>query len=164
MIMHKLRGATAAAVPLAFVALGAASIWDAQRIGRSFRRTAGYDLLGPGGYLYFVGGLLLVCGVCLAVSAYWRRRHADRREATAAPGGHATAFALTLALLAYAMLLPALGYLLATAAFFCAAFRLIGVRSHAENAVATLCATAGVYVIFVLLGDLPLPRGPLFGL
>lgn len=160
---------------LAFIAFGAISIYDALRIGAALRARGTLDIVGPDRYLFGVAVLLVVVGACLIVQAWTSRRvprHAGAARVAPAAGiggmpadadvaqgrAHLWLFA---ALLAYVALLPLLGYLVATVLFAIAAFRVMGVRSMLRAAVAAVLLTAVCYGSFVLIADLPLPRGVL---
>jgi putative tricarboxylic transport membrane protein len=153
---------------LAFLLFGAVSIWDGMRIGGALRARGTLDLVGPDRYLIGVAVLLLAIGALLVLDGYAATR---RVRAVASAGARAahdaestggrTHLWLFLALVAYAALLPVLGYLIATVAFTAAAFRIMGTVRWRTIAFAAVLLTALCYGSFLWIADLPLPRGVL---
>jgi hypothetical protein len=77
-------------------------------------------------------------------------------ETAVATGRH---IALLGVLVAYAVALPLAGYAIATSAALTALFRIMGVRGWLKVILWALGTTAVFYVGFVVVADLPLPKG-----
>jgi len=164
------------ALGCAFLLFGAVSVWEALRIGASLRARGTLDLIGPDRYLLGVAVLLLAVALLLiiqgarALRSARVARPAAARPAPAAPGNeHATADEpaggahawLLGALVAYAILLPLLGYLVATLGFTTAAFRIMGTRHWGTTLIGAIVLTGLCYASFRWIAELPLPRGVL---
>lgn len=155
---------------VAFMAFGAVSIYDALRIGAALRARGTLDIVGPDRYLYGVAVLLLVVGALIILQAWMARRLPSRTPPRAAPAAAAGApvdeapqgrahLWLFAALVVYVALLPVLGYLVATVLFAGAAFFIMGMAGALRIAIAALLLTAICYASFLMIADLPLPRG-----
>jgi putative tricarboxylic transport membrane protein len=106
-----------------------------------------------------VGVLLGVVGVALVVRS--RRALAgaapgEPRE----PGGALRVFALVLAIVAFALLLPLLGYVVCSAALFSVAAMLLGAPRTWQTVAAGWALAALVFLVFDRLIGLTLPAGP----
>jgi hypothetical protein len=153
-----------------FLLFGGVSIWDAQRIASTIRRRGTLDLIGPDGYLNGAAGLLIV-GVLLLVQGVleWRRSRASvsramRAASIATNDGDSTSttgrhLALLGVLVAYAVLLPVIGYAIATLAALMALFRIMGVSGWWRILAWSIGVTVVFHVGFVVIADLPLPKG-----
>lgn len=151
-----------------FVLFGTVSIWDAQRIASTIRRRGTLDLIGPDGYLNGAAGLLIVVGVLLLVKGVndWRKARARVPAivpATVAPDDPTAStsrhLALLAVLIAYAVLLPILGYAIATVIALTALFRIMGVNGWWRVLAWAIGTTAVFHFGFVVIADLPLPAG-----
>jgi len=167
------------ALGCAFLLFGAVSVWEALRIGASLRARGTLDLIGPDRYLLGVAVLLLAVALLLLIqggralrSARLARPAAARPAAAATVNQHASAVTadepagsahawLLGALVAYAILLPLLGYPVATLAFTTAAFRIMGTRHWGTAIIGAVVLTGLCYASFRWIAELPLPRGVL---
>ena len=68
-------------------------------------------------------------------------------------------FGVILGLAIYTLLIPLLGYLLATSLFFPVVYYLFGVRPWLKSAVIGLSTSALFYAIFEYFAEIPLPKG-----
>ncbi|MCO5090105.1 tripartite tricarboxylate transporter TctB family protein [Bosea sp. (in: a-proteobacteria)] len=134
--------------------IGAVMIWDGWLLGQNERATSVFDFLGPDRYGMLIGALIAFCGLVISLS----------RSTNAAAGeGNLAPVSFTIALSAYAAIMPWLGYTIATFVFFVAAFLLAGRRKLLPTLFAGAVSTAGFYFIFVYFADMPLPTG-VFGI
>ncbi len=133
--------------------LGVVGLLDG--FGALGRRAFQQEPLTPGAYLMVVSTLLVVVSIVYLVSA--------RRTATATVAAAKLSLGpetgLWVAMLGYALLLPLLGYALATMLFFALAFWVLKVRPW-PRAGLTGFLFAAVFVLgFVVLANLLLPSG-----
>lgn len=119
-----------------------------------------FDPLGPGLYIVVLALALGVVTVAFFVRA---RRDAPLRleEAPVDGAGTRRALAIVAALVGYLVLLQFVGYVTASALFFAAAFRVVGVAPVASVLLAVVGAGA-CWVLFVHYGNIVFPRGLLF--
>jgi putative tricarboxylic transport membrane protein len=125
------------------------------------------DITGPGRYLLIVGTLLVLAALAYAAlqarepvaSAKSAQDTQDAQEAPSDREGLSKLLWVFGALVVYALLMPILGYLIATAVFFLAAFRIFGFRSWWATAGMTVVFAGACYLIFAELFSMPFPRG-----
>lgn len=136
-----------------FLALGLVGLVEG--FGALGRRAFQQEPLTPGAYLMVISGLLCVGSVVYVSST---------RKAAPPTGGSAKLslgpeVGLWAATVAYAFLLPILGYALATALFFAFAFWVLQIRPWLKAGL-TGVVFASVFVLgFVVLANLLLPSG-----
>jgi hypothetical protein len=110
------------------------------------------DTIGPGGYLLGLSSLFLISSLGYLLPKIISRRAAEAsfhlQKRTALCFG---------CLIAYAFLIPWLGYLLSSALFFFAVLRLFGFKAFRGGILALLFA-AIFYAGFVYLAHVPLPE------
>ncbi|HWM02622.1 MAG TPA: tripartite tricarboxylate transporter TctB family protein [Actinophytocola sp.] len=117
------------------------------------------EAVGPAAVPLPVGVLLGVVGAALLVQA---RLHLGT-AGTGTPwqsGAGPRVLGMVLALVAFALLLPVLGYVLTTAGLFVAAAMLLGAPSLARTAAYGWALAAIVFLVFDRLIGLSLPTGP----
>jgi hypothetical protein len=116
--------------------------------------------LGPGLYIYILGGILLVAGIAHVTTSM--------RAASARGGGNdqgvtfGRVATITLIISAYAILIERFGYPISTLLFFLAIVRVFGVTSWLRNAALSLGLTAVFYVLFVHYFGVLFPHGSIF--
>ena len=133
----------------ACVALAAFFIWAATRIELSFIS----DPVGPRTFPIIIGVLVGLCGLAIMLKP-------DPDPEWPATGRMIEIAAAVIVLVAYAQLLPVLGFVISTA--FAAAF--LSWRLGAgplQAAIAGVTISLGIYVVFHLILGLSLARGPL---
>jgi putative tricarboxylic transport membrane protein len=116
-----------------------------------------YDDVGPGGYLLFLGTVMLAMGVWhLWTSAGTKM---DVKKLELADSGEMPVI-MTIAVIAlYILLINIFGYLLATAIFFFLEFRILGVRSWSFTFLLTVMLSILYYVVFVRFCNVVFPNG-----
>ena len=126
----------------------------------------GYSSSGPRFVPLIVAiGLILLTAAFLART--WVRPDmvlAERSAEEDAATHWATPALLLVAMVAYALLMEPLGYILSTAAFFVPVARLLGSRSLVRDVVIGLVAGVGLYTAFTQYLGVSLPAGltPIF--
>lgn len=126
----------------------------------------GYSSSGPRFVPLIVAiGLILLTGAFLART--WVRPDMELAERSAeedAATHWATPALLLVAMVAYALLMEPIGYILTTAAFFVPVARLLGSRSLVRDVVIGLVAGVGLYTAFTQYLGVSLPAGltPIF--
>jgi putative tricarboxylic transport membrane protein len=133
-----------------------------------------FEIPGRGGYsssgprfvpLIVAIGLIALTGAFLART--WVRPDMELAERSAeedAATHWATPALLLVAMVAYALLMEPLGYILSTAAFFVPVARLLGSRSLLRDVVIGLVAGVGLFTAFTQYLGVSLPAGltPIF--
>ena len=126
----------------------------------------GYSSSGPRFVPLIVAiGLILLTAAFLART--WVRPDVELAERSAeedAATHWATPALLLVAMVAYALLMEPVGYILSTAAFFVPVARLLGSRSLVRDVVIGLVAGVGLYTAFTQYLGVSLPAGltPIF--
>jgi len=122
-----------------------------------------FDSLGPDRYLVMMGGLLVLTGLIIGLGKPEIRGGdqggvstlAFRRRLFSPP------VMFTVLLVAYALVIPRLGYTGSTLLFFFLAYYLAG-RRNVVATLATSLVSAGIfYVLFPYFADMSLPIGVL---
>jgi putative tricarboxylic transport membrane protein len=145
---------------ITLIVFSAASIVDAARISTNLRQPGVFDIVGPDRYLLGAGALLLVLGVGLVYQgANQLLGRAPRISVHTADSGSNTHLWLLGSIVLYAMLMPTVGYVIATLVFFLTAFRVMGMRNWAWILGSAVVVTASLAIIFTYAADMPLPRG-----
>ena len=141
---------------LVFAMLGVASMVDAWRITSTVRPGATFDLLGPDRYMMVLAGLMIVSGLLLTAATPAADTITDPRAAMWPLPDHAI---MLLALVAFALAMPLVGFAPACFAFFILAFAFVSRWSLVRGTLVSASLVAGLYAVFVRLADVPLPRG-----
>ncbi len=135
--------------------MAAVGIFEGIRLSKSVLLFA--DPVGPGWYLFFMSCLLLFCAVALSVRGFIRRKAGQHEvELSLSKGSAGRAILL---LLLYALAIPYLGYVIASAIFFVGVQRLFGERSWVRCALIGVSIVGCFYLVFSYLANMPLPRG-----
>ncbi len=125
----------------------------------SFEITVGFaaDRLGPRFFPRLLAVALGLCGLGLI-----RRSLTGRSDAEPLPPVRVGQFVLTLGItLAYAILLPSLGYPIATVLYVGALIWLLGYRNLVGLAATSAGVTAVLYIVFARALHVLVPMGPL---
>ncbi len=145
---------------VAMLIFSVASVMDAGRITSAYRVPGAFDLLGPDRYLTGAGILIGVLGLALLVQSILALRTATSSRVPSLGSDESRRHLLIAAILVgYAVLIPVLGYTAATFVFFPFAFRIMGVSDWRYVALWSVASTAAFYLSFVVLADMPLPKG-----
>ncbi len=127
------------------IVLAALVFWSAQSLVVAFAA----DPLGPKGFPSAVAVILAVCGLLILL---------ERGPAFAWPERRVTPFLLIVVMLAYALLMEPLGFLLATAGLAIGVALLFGARAWLALVTGAVTSVA-LWALFDRLLDLPLPKG-----
>jgi putative tricarboxylic transport membrane protein len=117
------------------------------------------EAVGPAAVPLPVGVLIGVLGAGLLVQARAQLGSASR-ETTWQPGALLRVLAMLAALVAFALLLPVLGYVVSSAALFVAAAMLLGAPRFWRTVAYGWALAAIVFLVFDRLIGLSLPTGP----
>jgi hypothetical protein len=142
------------------MALACLGLTDAWRLSNAVRAGGAFhDVIGPDRYLGVISAGLLVCGVLNLVGSLKSMRRPEIRRGEG-EGSHLTlVIVVSSGLVIYTLLIPILGYLLATAIFFPVIYYLFGVRSWRKSVVIGLSTAVIFYAIFEYFAEIPLPKG-----
>jgi uncharacterized membrane protein HdeD (DUF308 family) len=134
-----------------------ACLVEARRLSLDTHASLLTQRLGPGLYIYILGGVLLVTGVVYIVTHM-------RSAAEVSPGEVSVSrvLSVTLAIAMYAVFIERFGYVLATLAFFIVMFWLFGVRRWRVNLPLSLAGAAVFYVVFIRLFNVIFQPGSWF--
>ncbi len=145
---------------LLFIIFGAVWCWDGWRLETSQREDSMFDELGPDRYLMVLGVIMLAVGITLFIKPPAGAANAKFSLDRAAWWPPRPPVTFTLALVAYTLLIPPLGYAASTFLFFLVIYHLAGKRTL-PSTFAYSAVSAGIfYVLFEKLADMPLPVGP----
>jgi putative tricarboxylic transport membrane protein len=126
----------------------------------------GYSTSGPRFVpLIVAAGLIALSAAFLARTIVRPDMELAERSAEEDAATHwATPALLLVAMIAYALLMEPLGYILSTAAFFVPVARLLGSRSLVRDVIIGLVAGVGLYIAFTQYLGVSLPAGltPIF--
>jgi putative tricarboxylic transport membrane protein len=127
------------------------------------------DPIGPRGFPYLLGGVMLVAGIVnvLGQVRRWKRSGATmvptdgEPDETDVPASGAQAFALMAVTFAYVAILTRVGYVIATPVYVAAALWLMRLRSTKTIVLTAVGYTLVTFVIFAVAMRVSLPLGPL---
>ena len=125
------------------------------------------DEVGAGGVPQAAGIVLLLAALALLIKSWFARN--SRKSATDAPPVAAPwprlrlSALLVLVLLAYALLLPLLGYIVSVSLLVLAAALLGGARARMPLALCTALSGVALWAVFDLTLKVRMPVGTLFG-
>jgi hypothetical protein len=112
------------------------------------------DPVGPGWYLFFMSGLLLVCGLALLARRIRGKAVSQRVSLSVLKGPAGQSLLL---LLFYTLAVFLFGYLIASLFFFILAQRSFGEQSWIRGAGVGAAITGGFYFVFSYLAGVPFP-------
>ncbi|MEM2126331.1 MAG: tripartite tricarboxylate transporter TctB family protein [Candidatus Methanosuratincola sp.] len=118
-----------------------------------------YDPLGPGSYAIVVGIGLTVCGFLLLLYG-----ETSSNELGRSSPGRLRMVVLLASSVGYLLILPALGYFISTVLFFVFALRSQGTKSWSRLWLLSVILSVLLYVVFVRLCNMVLPKDALLGL
>ncbi|MEP9377374.1 tripartite tricarboxylate transporter TctB family protein [Aquabacter sp. CN5-332] len=144
-----------------FIAFGAVWCWDGWRLETTQRADSMFDELGPDRYLVVLGVIMLAVGVALALKPPPSPLKLDIPEGGSKWWPPRPPVTFTLAMIAYTIAIPPLGYAIATFLFFLLIFYLAGKRSLVSNFAYGTASAVIFYFLFDKFADMPLPVGPL---
>mgnify|MGYP003887014807 CR=1 FL=1 len=139
------------------------------RLAQDVRRGVLEDPIGPDGFAEVLGGFLAVVGALLVIRrlVWWRRSvngrvYADGGEGDE-PGLPVSAirpFVMLAVGLAWALMLPRIGFITATWVACCAAVFAMRTRSVIKLVVVPICFSLLTWILFSRVSGLRLPAGP----
>ncbi len=136
-----------------FLIVGALGTYEGVRLSRTTLLYA--DSVGPGWYLLFMAGLLLVCALTLLARRFIRRKAAQSEVSVSLHKGAAGLAFLLLVL--YGAAITYLGYVVGSVLFFTSIQRVFGERSWLRSAAIGITITACFYFVFSYLASVALP-------
>jgi putative tricarboxylic transport membrane protein len=142
---------------MSLACLGLTDAWrlsNAVRAGGTF-----HDVIGPDRYLGVISAGLLVCGILNLVGSLKSLRRPEIRRGEVGGSQVTLVIVVIFVLVVYTLLIPVLGYLLATSIFFPVIYYLFGVRSWLKSVVIGLSTATFFYAIFEYFAEIPLPKG-----
>jgi putative tricarboxylic transport membrane protein len=158
----KNRSASAVAMALAVMALGAFVVFDTAT-GLS---GPGYAQVGPGVFPVIVGAALVLAGLALlaqSLRGYWRVAWVERdASSSAATAPLRNVLLVGAALTLNVLLFAPLGFIAASAVLFACVSAAFGSRRFLLDAIIGIAFAAAIYVIFVHGLGLHLPAGSLW--
>ena len=147
---------------LLLVGMGSVGLFEGLRLTR--RVLDKHEPIGPGGYVIFVAGILLVCGLIYGIKGFLRlaaEKRSGRNEKASVEGYSAMplrrAIIPVAVFIAYVAALPILGYLASTACFFWLSMWTFGERSWIKCTLISIVLTAAFYVGFGIVAEVMLP-------
>jgi putative tricarboxylic transport membrane protein len=159
------RNASAVALALAIMALGAFVVFDTA----TDLTGPGYAQVGPGVFPVIVGAALLLAGLTLlaqSLRGYWRVAWVERdlSSAHSLNSGNPLRNVLLVAaaLTLNVMLFAPLGFIAASAVLFACVSAAFGSRRFVLDAALGIASAAAIYVVFVYGLGLHLPAGELW--
>lgn len=123
-------------------------------------RRVRYAALSPSYYPRIVAIILIVIGAAVMVRAVTRPAAADSEEA-AHPNAPRRLLGIAVILVAFAVLLPVLGFILASALALFAAIWLAGEPRWHVNAAISILVPVLLYFFFLKIARIPIPLGML---
>jgi len=114
---------------------------------------AAEEAYGPGWYLLILSVILIVCGLYhLATTFKKTRKEGEKTFFWKGP-----AALCILAMMAYTILIPYIGYFLGSAIFLFVATRLFGEKSWLISALLAGIGGGALWLIFIYLAKIPMP-------
>lgn len=146
---HRIQG-------LLFILLGVVSLVDSWRIREWVRPQAFFDGIGPDGYLGVVSVFMILLGISLAIRSKIEGETSDWSDLRRWPPADYLVVAVILAL--FVVAIPIVGFSLSCLLFFVALYRLLGGWSWGRTVSYALVTTGCIYVVFLYLAEMPLPK------
>lgn len=144
---------------LLFILFGAVSAYDGWRISTVDRPSANFDAIGPDRYLLALSIIMMVVGILLVVRPATLKIAPGSIKIWSWPPPHFLSILVLLVALVAAM--PYLGFTAACLLFFLASYRLLNDGTWARVAGYSVLTTAFMYVVFIYLADMSLPKSAL---
>ena len=144
---------------LLFILFGAVSTYDGWRMSSTVRPDANFDAVGPDRYLIALSVIMIVIGFFLAARPSTLKVEPGAMQLWSWPPPHY--LSVLVLLITFVAIMPYLGFTIACLLFFTASYRLLGDWSWARVAAYSVLTTAFVYVVFIYLADMSLPKSPL---
>lgn len=146
---HRIQG-------LLFILIGVVSLIDSWRIMKWVRPDAFFDGIGPDGYLAVVSAIMILLGIALTVRSKIEGETSDWSDLRRWPPADYLIVAVILAL--YIVAIPIAGFSFSCLLFFVALYKLLGGWSWGRTVGYAFVSAACIYVVFVYLAEMPLPK------
>lgn len=111
------------------------------------------EAFGPGWYLLILSVILILCGLYYLASTF--KKVKEKKESPLPWKGPAS-FCI-LAMIFYSLLLPYIGYFIATAVFVFVATRLFGEQSWVTSTLIAGISGTVFWFVFIYLAQIPMP-------
>jgi len=146
---------------LVVICLALLGLFDAWRLSGVVREEGTFhDVIGPDRYLGAISIGLLICGIWNLGLRLKGKKAIEGHRKKEGENSHITMVTLvTVILIIYTVVLPGLGYLVATLLFFPVIFFLFGVRPWFKSLSIGLLVAVLFYGIFEHFAEVPLPKG-----
>lgn len=144
---------------LLFIFFGAVSTYDGWRISWTVRPSANFDAVGPDRYLLALSAIMIFIGALLVVRPTTLKVAPSSMQLWNWPPPHFLSILVLLVVLVAVM--PYVGFTAACLLFFVASYRLLGDGTWARVITYSALTTAFMYVVFIYLADMSLPKSPL---
>jgi hypothetical protein len=144
---------------LLFILFGIVSSYDSWRITTTVRPTGNFDAIGPDRYLLLLSFIMMLVGLLLVLRPPLQTGNVSVRNLFQWPPAHYLTVIAIMVLFVWVM--PYIGFAFACLAFFLAMYWLLGNWSWPRIVLYTVITTAFIYVVFIYLSDMSLPKSPL---
>jgi len=148
----------------AIALLGLSALWIRLAVDLPFPAFARVSKMGPGYYPIAVAGLLAILAVLLLWQTFRSEKNAegteDDEQQSLDPRGSRYLIIGFGFFLAYVILVPLIGFVLASIVFVFCFIRLIGQFNYLLSGTLALGIPALLWAVFAYLLTVPLPKGP----
>ena len=148
----------------AIVLLALSALWIQLAVDLPFPAFARVAKMGPGHYPIAVAGLMAILAVLLLWQTFRPKKHADSAQDDEVQSGDSRGFRHLITgfgfFLAYVILVPLIGFVMASFVFVFCFIRLIGQFNYLQSGALALVIPALLWTVFAYLLTVPLPKGP----
>ena len=148
----------------AIVLLALSALWIQLAVDLPFPAFARVAKMGPGHYPIAVAGLMAILAVLLLWQTFRSKKHVDSAQDVEAQSGDSRGFRHLFMgfgfFLAYVILVPLIGFVMASFVFVFCFIRLIGQFNYLLSGALALVIPALLWTVFAYLLTVPLPKGP----
>ena len=148
----------------AIVLLALSAFWIQLAVDLPFPAFARVAKMGPGHYPIAVAGLMAILAVLLLWQTFRPKKHADSAEDEEEQSRDSRGFRQLIIgfgfFLAYVILVPLIGFVMASIVFVFCFIRLIGKFNYWLSGALALGIPVLLWTVFAYLLTVPLPKGP----
>jgi putative tricarboxylic transport membrane protein len=148
----------------AIVLLALSAVWIQLAVDLPFPAFARVAKMGPGHYPIAVAGLMAILAVLLLWQTFRSEKHTDSAEENEEQRRDSRGFRHLIIgfgfFLAYVILVPLVGFVMASILFVFCFIRLIGQFNYWLSGTLALVIPALLWTVFAYLLTVPLPKGP----
>lgn len=145
-----------------FLIIGLVNIAESLRLTLTMRQPGIYDVVGPDHYSFIVG-LALITAAIIYLFVHPRQTSTGKRresnEGTGEGSGLVKVVGIVGILALYAILIPAIGYFLASIVFFCLILKTLGLSSWILSVILSVGMTLIYQLTFGYFLGVILPKG-----